>query len=47
MSVEQRRARTALDLGPPAQQMSTASIQGLLHAFYRSWLLDVPILVEY
>jgi hypothetical protein len=47
MSVERRRARTALDVGPPADQMSTASIQGLLHAFYRSWLLDVPILVEY
>lgn len=47
LSVEQRPARTALDVGPPAQQMSTASIQGLLHAFYRSWLLDVPVLVEY
>src|SRR6266545_4372370 len=47
MPVEQGRARTALDVGAPAQQMSAASIQGLLHAFDRSWLLDVPILVEY
>jgi hypothetical protein len=47
MSFEQRRARTALDVGPPAEQMSTASLQGLFHALYRSWLLDVPILVEY
>jgi hypothetical protein len=47
MSVEERRARTALDVGPPAPQMSTASLQGLLHALYRSWMLDVPVLVEY
>jgi hypothetical protein len=47
MSVEQRWARVALDVGPPAEQMSTASLQGLLHALYRSWMLNVPILVEY
>jgi len=44
---EARRSRTTLDVTPPPQDRSTASVQGLLSAFHLAWVLDVPILMSY
>jgi hypothetical protein len=44
---ESKRSRTSIDVTPAPQDRSTASLQGLLHAFYRAWVLDIRILVSY
>jgi hypothetical protein len=44
---EARRSRATLDVTPPPEDRSTASLQGLLSAFHLAWILDVPILMSY
>ena len=44
---EAKRSRTSLAVMAAPQDRSTASLQGLLHAFYLAWVLDIPILVSY
>ena len=42
-----KRSRTSVDVTPAPQDRSTASLQGLLHAFHLAWVLDISILVSY
>jgi hypothetical protein len=44
---EERRLRTAFEVGAPRDDHSTASLQSLLKAFYLAFVLGVPILMEY
>jgi hypothetical protein len=45
-TVEQRRARTALDVGPDSDEDGAAAMQRLLRAVYQAWLLDDPLWVD-